>query len=436
MLSDRNPSPSSDSEQRSPSGPPDPMKVAIIVHSFPKLSESFILNHIVSLIRHGAEVTVFSFYRSTDTIQHSEVEEYGLLDKTSYCVRMPISRASKIRKALKLLPSRLVRMPAVTLRSLSIVKYGRQALNLRLFFYTSAFEGQEFDIVHAHFGPIGEIALQLRELGAISGPLLVSFHGYDLNGYEFATEGRYKTLFARSEIIFANSEFGRQRLLSLGAPRDKVLVGRMSVDLDKFHGNRGTSDAATLTLLSVSRLSREKGLIFGLMAFRRFLEATSAKAVYYIIGSGPEASNLKTYVRESGLRGRVEFLGAQSSDKVVEYMSKADIFLFPSIQLETGEVDTQGLVLQEAQAMRIPVIASDVGGVSSGLVAGGSGYLVPQKSIDDLASRIETLASDPALRRNMGVIGRQFISERFANQEFTRRLMATYSSVMSQARAS
>jgi glycosyltransferase involved in cell wall biosynthesis len=155
--------------------------------------------------------------------------------------------------------------------------------------------------------------------------------------------------------------------------------------------------------------------------------------IFNIIGSGPEESRLKAIAGDAELGKSVVFLGDQSTKEVVHWMARADIFLFPSVRLDTGEVDTQGLALQEAQAMRLPVVASEVGGVPYGLVPGESGFLVRPEDQADLAEKIEHLAARPELRAKMGAAGRAFVCENFSPARFNRIHWRTYREMLNPA---
>src|SRR5687768_15531636 len=79
------------------------MKVAIAVHEFPTLSETFVLNIIVGLLERGHEVHIFAEKRGNPSVQHPLVGAHRLLERTTYLARMPGPRATRLRSALSLL---------------------------------------------------------------------------------------------------------------------------------------------------------------------------------------------------------------------------------------------------------------------------------------------------------------------------------------------
>jgi colanic acid/amylovoran biosynthesis glycosyltransferase len=93
-------------------------------------------------------------------------------------------------------------------------------------------------------------------------------------------------------------------------------------------------------------------------------------------------------------------------------MELSDIFLYPGITFnKRGE--NQGLVLQEAQAMQLPVLISDAGGMQEGVTDGVTGFVLPENDILGFVRNIELLASDSLLRKKMGEAGRQMVTEKY-----------------------
>lgn len=409
------------------------LKVAVICDSFPKLSESFITQHVVGLIEAGHDVQIFALARSKEIRAHPLVQKYNLREKTLFAPRVPINRVNKYAKGIVLFFSLLRRRWRLTLKSINIFLHGRIAANLRLLYLTEVFKGQHYDIVHAHFGPVGLIVTKLLEIGAIHGRLVVSFHGYDLNRIQLVSSKHdfYQPLFLRAERLLVNSPFSHNRIMALGAPEKKVVILHIPVDTRVFRmcASIKKRDRNTVSLLSVGRLSEEKGHIYSLIAVNQYIHKYGAGICYRIIGGGPLESKLKDYIDKHQLGPIVELLLDQTQDVIIDEMSQSDVFLFPSIQLSSGEVDTQGLVVQEAQAMGLPVIASDVGGVRYGMIDGQTGYLVGQKDISALVSNIRKLALDNKRREEMGRAGREFVVRNYDSEVINESLIKIYYSI-------
>src|SRR3546814_7124632 len=88
---------------------------------------------------------------------------------------------------------------------------------MRLLFWCDRLAEQgPFDAIHAHFGPIGALAAQLREAGVVSGPLSTVMHGVDVSAHVHVGSGRYDHLFRVGEMFLPVSEHWKTRLEALG----------------------------------------------------------------------------------------------------------------------------------------------------------------------------------------------------------------------------
>lgn len=161
-------------------------------------------------------------------------------------------------------------------------------------------------------------------------------------------------------------------------------------------------------VLTVSRLGKEKSLDVAMKAFARVAEATDAHWV--LVGEGPEEENLKSLAVSLGVEDRVTFAGAVPYEKIGGYYRAAEVFLFAS------ETETQGLVLWEAQAMGLPVVAVAAGGVIESVVEGVGGRLAPPGDLEALAGALERLLLDPEEHRRLSEGARRFAGKRSADR--------------------
>lgn len=127
-----------------------------------------------------------------------------------------------------------------------------------------------------------------------------------------------------------------------------------------------------------------------------------------IAGRGTVEADLRALVADLGLDANVTFVGRVLHDDVPDLMDTFDILVNPTVVPESF-----GVVILEASAMELPVVATDVGGVPDVCVRDETGVLVPPRDPIALADAIVRLASDPELRTSMGAAGRSFVEERF-----------------------
>ncbi|MDE2222751.1 MAG: glycosyltransferase, partial [Candidatus Omnitrophica bacterium] len=121
------------------------------------------------------------------------------------------------------------------------------------------------------------------------------------------------------------------------------------------------------------------------------------------IGDGPIRDALLQTIEESGLNDTVKLLGAQPRDKIIEFLGKTDVFLLPS------KNEAFSVALLEAQAMEVPVVACNVGGISSAMNDQQTGFLVPLNDVEYTVKTIMKLFDNETLRSSLGKAGRKFV---------------------------
>jgi len=427
-----------------------PLRIAMFVGMFPVVSETFILRQIKALLDLGHQVEIFAETRGDTTGPlHSEVAACRLLERTTFldlppeaapwelpvrplCGRTwvpgasaPMLNAVRLLQAIPHFCRCLAVAPRLTRKVLSRAHYGFQAESLSALFRLSSLTRRScrFDVLHAHFGPIGSSFRFARELW--QAPLVVSFHGYD-----FCTKPRqqgaaiYTRLFAEAERITANSQFTAERLQGLGCAAPKIYRLPMGLDLGKFpFRERAWPGHAPVRLLTVARLVEIKGHEFALRAVARL--AATHDIRYDIVGDGPLRQRLEKLVAELGLQDVVVLHGARDGAFIEDLLAAAHIGVLASVNIE-GDAEGQGLFLQEAQACGLPVVATKHGGLPEGLWPEQSGYLVSERDVEGLADALSRLVKQSDQWPALGRAGRAFIEQRFEIRSLTEQLVEVY----------
>jgi colanic acid/amylovoran biosynthesis glycosyltransferase len=289
-------------------------------------------------------------------------------------------------------------------------------------------------LLHAHFGPDGVLALPLaRSFGL---PLIVTFHGYDATTKDaYARKSDYthrkflkkrKALFAECSQFIAVSEFIRGKLLEQGAPKQKILVHYVGVDLAKFQPLPQIE--RTPIVLFVGRLVEVKGCRHLLRAMQDVQRSFPA-AELVVIGDGPLRLQLEEQARQS--LQYCQFLGSQPPHVVREWMNRAKVFSVPSITAENGNAEGFGIVFAEAQAMGLPVVSFSSGGIPEAVAHGETGFLSPEGDWEGLARNILRLLADQDLWLRMSRQGQERARDRFDLERQTRLLEDIYDKVIS-----
>ena len=204
---------------------------------------------------------------------------------------------------------------------------------------------------------------------------------------------RYRLLFGEAardaDRIFSISRFVASQIVESVGGRISVLGGAVNPHL--FYPTV-TPDRPTTGLVYVGRLVAEKGVWPLLDAFERQKSAATLK----IIGEGPSRADLEASVAERGLQHRVTFTGFIPHERLRGELLAAAALVAPSIWQEP-----LGLVLFEALACGLPVIASAVGGIPEVVKDGDNGLLVPPGDPVQLAAAIDRAIGDAAFHRRM-----------------------------------
>jgi phosphatidylinositol alpha 1,6-mannosyltransferase len=295
----------------------------------------------------------------------------------------------------------LVEVPSVAFPPYPDIRLAAPAL----FRVTEAVDRFKPDIVHSAtefmIGRLGQIAAKRAGIVRLS-----SYHT-DFSRYTEAygvpwlrsSVSRYIGRFhRRSARVFTPSEPARQDLHGFGVSR--VEVWGRGVDVTAFSPARrsrplraayGVDDA--VVFLHVGRLAAEKGADQILEAFLRAREMLPAGSVRLMIaGAGPEENSLRALAGPDVL-----FLGVLDRERSLPRLyASADAFLFASL------TETLGLVVLEAMASGLPVIAPPAGGVADHLRDEVNGIAIPPRGIDEMATSIVALTLDVARRRRLG----------------------------------
>lgn len=401
------------------------MNIAFVVGIFPTLSETFILNQITGLIDLGHNVEIFALEQSRDEKHHADVLTYDLEKRVRY-FDIPANRITRIMKAFFLVIKNFHRNPSKIVRSFNVFKYGRNALSLTLLYATICFLDKDFDIIFCHFGPMGTIGACLKQIG-LKGKLITTLYGADLRLEVMKNKNFYKYLFETGDYFIAITRYHKKTFVRFGMDSQKILLHPVGIDLDKFDKRLPTvvKEDAPVRILTVARLVEEKGLEYGIKTIKRLLDRNpSINIRYTVIGGGPLEHSLITLTKDLGLTGIVSILGPMTQRGIIREMEKAHIFFLSSIS------ETFGVVLLEAQAMGLPVVATNIGGVSEAFVDKKSGFLVPAKDVTAMAQKIEYLSNNQAKRRAMGAYGRKFVKTHYSIRDLNRKLNRVFAKII------
>jgi glycosyltransferase involved in cell wall biosynthesis len=273
----------------------------------------------------------------------------------------------------------------------------------------------------------------------IEAPWLAFHHGYtheDLKMHLFNRLDRFSL--PKATAVITVCEAFAQDIKEYGIPRERIHVLHNS--LDTAWANRPglneeaanirailTRDREARVLLCVGRFSKEKGhaiLLEAVELLRASLEKQKKPADFklVLVGDGLLRHSLEQQVRDRRLEAFVVFAG-QKRD-VRPYFAAGDVLVLPS--LSEGSPN----VLLEAMSARLPVVATDVGGVSEIVSDGDTALLVPPNHPAELAKALERLLENAELRQRLSACAQRRLVEHFSPAMYDQRLFEIYDTAL------
>ena len=288
------------------------------------------------------------------------------------------------------------------------------------------FDRERFDLLHLHC-PVSPV-LPLLALGIVKHPVVGTFHSTVTSDLAFRLFRKaLLPSYRRLDKALAVSEAARSCVLRhFPGPVDILPNG---VNLERFRpGLRRLErfDDGTPNILFVGRHDPRKGLP-ELMAACRGLARDAVPFRLVIVGDGPLRRRIEA-MSHGALEGRVHFEGRVSNEKLPRYYASADVFCSPA---RGGE--SFGIVLLEAMACGVPIVATDLPGYRTVLTPGMEGLLVPPRDPAALQRALGRLLAQASLRDDLGARGIE-TSRRYAWPAIVERLEQIYGSLVGPGR--
>lgn len=262
------------------------------------------------------------------------------------------------------------------------------------------------DVVYAHLPAYGFMEVLLLWKMITRKRLIVTVHmdpvGVGLFRVLFKIE-RYvlRALIRRADAVRISTKHFAEDSLFVGVNPKKISIIPFGIDLKRFYP---AEHKEKFIFLFVGRLSRThyfKGVELLLRAFKTVCEKNK-DAELWIVGDGDERKQYEHVSEKLHLAKRVRFLGAVSDDMLPEIYRQATVMVLPS----TDTSETFGLVLLEAMASGVPVIASRLPGVDTVVQDGVTGQLTEPGNEAELAAALSDAVAHPELWIERGVAAR------------------------------
>lgn len=291
--------------------------------------------------------------------------------------------------------------------------------------YVKALRRHGARAVLAEYGTTGVIVMEAcRKLKL---PLVVHFFGYDASVREVLEEHAesYPQMFAQAEALLVVSRAMQRKLISLGAPPEKVIYNPCVADCRQFE----VSDpaAAPPTFLAVGRFVEKKAPQLTLRAFAEVLKACP-EARLRMVGYGPLLEECQQLAAELGLTGAVTFPGGLPHEAVREEMRGVRAFVQHSIEAPNGDCEGTPVGILEAGAAGLPVVSTRHAGIPDVVVEEQTGLLVDERDVHAMAEQMIRLVREPALARELGRAARRHVETNFSRERSDAQLWAVIES--------
>lgn len=386
------------------------MRVALVVPTFPQVSETFIVAKALGLVDRGCDV-----YLACRSSPPSNWAAFGA-DHRVHELRdrvhvspvpglHPSALAPIVRQA-----AGLVRAPRGAVRRYIAGESAPARRRVQDLVLDAALVAIAPDVVHFEFGSLAPQRMSLRE--RLAAAVTVSFRGYDLNYVGLDDPDHYRSIWDHADGIHVLGDDLWRRAMRRGAPpatphqtiAPAIDVSGISPIAARPHP-LGAPDHP-LRVLSVGRLHWKKGYDYALEAVAD-LKVRGLAVEHRIIGDGDHLGAVGFWRHQLGLDDDVQLLRSVPPAEVARQLGWADVLLHAA----TSEGFCNAVI--EAQAHGVPVVCSDADGLPENVEHNVTGIVVPRRDSVALADGVERLAADPGLRTAMGTAGRARVERRF-----------------------
>jgi glycosyltransferase involved in cell wall biosynthesis len=413
-------------------------QIGYILRSYPRLSQTFILNEILALEKIGVSIQIFALTNPHEKVVQMQVDQ----------VQAPVHYLDEDTqpRSLRNILNENARVAWLHLkgylRSLVYIAANRgidegytasnrwecfdQAVHLiYLLVLQERSTGKRIDHLHAHFA---------------HDPALIAYLVHSMTGIPFSFTAHARDLYQVPEKVLtdrirqaravitccgSNLEYLNQIAASQKSKFSLIYHGVNLKDFQVPPHPGANSDPEIPVILSVGRLVEKKGfqdLLQALLIVKQ--RGGSFRCAIY--GDGPLCQQLKSWIEEHGLNGDVTLLGDRTQQELIPIYQRATLFAITPVQTEDGDRDGIPNVLVEAMAVGLPVITTAVAGIPELVDNNQNGLLYQPHDVEGISSGIIELLRNAEKRRQLGSAGSKKVMEQFDINQAAKRLKTLF----------
>lgn len=366
------------------------LNMAILIHTFPLYSLTFIADEIDELRRQGCLINIFSIRRPTAV----EYPDAYIQFKNETCYLFPVNKLLFCYRHVAV----FLQHPLGYLKALFYVLSRRNlgiSGKLKLFIYFAEavylyplLKKSKCNHLHVHFMFGGAaIALILHKLCGFT-------YSMTAHGTDFLVKNQMlKEKMMHASFVRVGTHFNAQFLQAILGDNysQKIFVLPFGIDMDIIPKIKKQKTNAPLKIINIGRLVWQKGQLLLIEAIYNLRQIGYGFTVD-IIGEGEMRSELEREILAKGLSDVVKLHGALPRNKVMESLADSDIFVFSSVS------EGFGIVLLEAMLSGVAIVAPRLNGIPEIIEDEKTGKLFQVGSVSDLTLKIEELLINPAKR--------------------------------------
>src|SRR5713101_735470 len=341
-------------------------RIAFLVKTFPRLSETFILNEILGIEDLGMELEIFSLRKQPPGAEpvHPDVAKVkGSVTYIPSFVRplLPPGLALLLFAQLMFLFTAPRRYFAAARFHFGSGNDPRLKDFLQAGYLAWTLRWRKITHLHAHFANLPTTVAEIVQ--CLTG-IRYSFTGHAKDVY-LTPPAEMARKIKKAECVLTCTAFNQRYLAGLADQGIPIRLAYHGIDVNRFRAIRSgdpPQNGEVPLILSVARLCEKKGLEFLIEACRILVDRGVAFHCR-IVGYGPLEDKLQKMIVSLALQDRVSLLGKMTQDQLATLYPQADLFVLPCLVLENGDRDGIPNVLFEAMVCGVPIISTQVAGV-------------------------------------------------------------------------
>ncbi|RQW63880.1 glycosyltransferase [Vibrio viridaestus] len=367
------------------------MKVAIHTNQFPVLSETFIIDQVISLKKAGIDVVVFT-QKLNNSIHQDKMKD------------IDINNDIIVIGSLKLKPSQIhIFMINILVnivcywKALIGILFTKGKFRMKTCLLSELSKSNSYRNINvhiSHFGDVGIMTEWMKLVGKIEGDTLVYFHGADMSNtkaLESLVPLYKKYLFSSTNKLLPISDYWRNKLVSWGANPERVSVQHMGVNInlipESTRKRRVFEDC--INIIQVGRLIEKKAILDSIKAVIQFHRYFDVK--FLIVGDGPLRKEAEFLIEENNASSYIKLIGEASHEAVSSMLSSSDVFLLPSVTATNGDQEGIPVALMEAMLHGLVVVSTYHSGIPELVQDKINGFLVDEHSLDGITEALSTI---------------------------------------------